>query len=481
MIQHTLTADPTPRATLRAKIRWAFSIAAAAVALATLNARSQTPPAQQPPTPPPQQPTEIATVIRSEGGAAARLAVPDFIALSPDAETAAIARTIGRVLFDDIAFEKEFALIPRDTYATIPAATSFTDVPFGPWRELGADGLIVGTVQKASNGIVVQVRLFKVTTGLSAFGKEYTGSAANPRVYAHSISDDIHLQQRALRGVAMTRLAFSSDRDGERIGGTIEQRAVKEIYYSDYDGENQKRLTINRSLNIMPAWSPDANSLAYISFRGGHGGNILIANIRGARQGTQDDLTGGKGENWLPAFSPDGTRVAFSSTRDGNPEIYVANGDGSNVRRLTNHPGIDTSPTWSPSGTQIAFVSDRTGSPQLWIIGVDGLDSRKLPISESYADRPTWSPAPYNEIAFAARAGPGFDIKVFDVTNNTVHALTFGEGSSESPSWAPNGRHLAFSSNRSGKYQIFTVGRDGKDVRQITRTGDNRQPDWSKK
>jgi TolB protein len=184
--------------------------------------------------------------------------------------------------------------------------------------------------------------------------------------------------------------------------------------------------------------------------------------------------------NYLPQWSPDGTRLCFMSNRDGNPEIYVANRDGSNVRRLTNHPAGDTTCTWSPSGTQIAFVSDRTGPPQLYVIGADGLGLQKLPISESYCDRPTWSPAPYNEIAFTSRTGPGFDIKVYDVGAKTVHALTFGEGSNESPSWAANGRHLAFSSNRAGKTQIFTVGRDGKNVRQITRSGNNYKPDWSK-
>ena len=149
------------------------------------------------------------------------------------------------------------------------------------------------------------------------------------------------------------------------------------------------------------------------------------------------------------------------------------------MKRLTNHPGIDTSPTWSPSGTQIAFTSDRTGTPQIYVVGVDGLGLRKI-TSESYCDRPTWSPAPYNEIAFASRTGPGFDIKVLDLVTNQVRALTFGEGSNESPSWAPNGRHLAFASTRSGKYQIFTIARDGKNVKQITRLGNNYQPDWSK-
>ena len=100
--------------------------------------------------------------------------------------------------------------------------------------------------------------------------------------------------------------------------------------------------------------------------------------------------------------------------------------------------------------------------------------------SESYADRPTWSPAPFNEISFASRTGPGNDIKIKDLATGQVRQLTFGEGTNESPAFAPNGRHLAFMSTRSGKSQIFTITRDGRDLRQLTRQGNNYQPDWSK-
>ena len=104
----------------------------------------------------------MTTTISGGPGAPTRLAVPDFIALSADAETATIAKMIAQVLFDDLAFEREFALIPRDTYSTIAAAKSFEDVPFDRWRELGADGVVVGTVQKVGAGIHVEVRLFNV-------------------------------------------------------------------------------------------------------------------------------------------------------------------------------------------------------------------------------------------------------------------------------------------------------------------------------
>jgi TolB protein len=451
--------------------RTVLSIVAALVAFVALDARQQQPP---------QQPTDVSTTITSvDVGTAPRYAVPYFIALSKDAETVAAAQLLARVLWDDLNFEHEFALIPRDIVDTVPAATSLDDVPFDRWREVNADGVIIGTVQKMDSGVQVKVRLYNVRNRTSAFGREYTGSIANPRIYAHQMADEIHQQQRALQGVARTKLTFNSDRSNERIVGSIEQRSVREVLICDYDGEYQRPVTANRSLNINSVWAPDARSIVYASYRRGPPG-IFVANIY---EGTGDELTKGtQGQSVLPAVSPDGTRIAFASTREGNGnfDIYVMNRDGSNVRRLTTNPASDVSPTWSPTGTQIAFASDRagTGSPEVFIMDADGLNQRQLS-HEGYADRPTWSPSPFNEIAYTARTGPGNDIKIIDVSTREVRRLTFGEGTNESPAFAPNGRHLAFMSTRSGKSQIFTVARDGKDLKQLTRLGNNYQPNWS--
>jgi TolB protein len=421
----------------------------------------------------PQQPSEVAVVISGDPGTPPRYAVPDFIAASPDAAEA--AKTITQVLWDDLAFEREFYLIPRDTYSTIPPARSAEQVPFAAWRELGADAVFFGTVSRSGNDIRLEVRLFNIRTQQSVFSKEYTGTAANPRLYAHTIADEIHQQQRALRGVARTKLAFSSDRNRERMVGTVENRDVKEVYMADYDGANSRRITTNRQLNITPVWSPDARAIAYTSYRRGYP-DIFVALIY---QGLQQEPTKGVGQNMLPMYSPDGTRIAFMSNREGNPEIYVMNVDGSNVRRITNHPAIDVTPTWSPTGTQIAFTSDRAGTPQIYIIGADGLNLRRLTMNESYADRPTWSPAPFNEVAFAARTGGGYDIKIYDLATGATRQVTFGEGTNESPAYSPNGRHLAFTSTRAGRVQIFTIGRDGRGVKQVTRDGANFTPSWS--
>ncbi|HEY7791453.1 MAG TPA: Tol-Pal system beta propeller repeat protein TolB [Vicinamibacterales bacterium] len=436
--------------------------------------------AQQPPSqPPPQQPSQIGATISSGAiGAPPKYAVPDFIALSNDPTTTAAAKAIGQVLWDDLNFESEFYMIPRDTYQSIPVATSVDAAPIDRWRELGADAVVIGSVEPTSGGQYrVQVRLYDVKSGHSVFGKEYTGTMSNARFYAHTIADEIFKQQRGLNGVARTRLAFSSDRDRERMAGTVENRTVKEIYIADYDGANQRRVTVGRSLNITPAWSPDGQSIAYTSYRRGIP-QIFISFIY---QGRIEEATKGS-QNFLPAWSPDGTKIAFMSDRDGHDNLFVMNADGSNVRELTHSTGttINASPTWSPSGTEIAFTSDRSGSPQIYVMGADGLGLRRI-TSESYCDRPTWSPAPYNEIAYSSRtSASGFDIKIFDLGTGQIRQVTFGQGSNESPSFAPNGRHLAFMSTRSGKKEIYTIGRDGKGLREITKLGNNYEPNWSR-
>jgi len=422
---------------------------------------------------PQQQPSDVGVVIRGDGGRAPRLAVPDFTALTPGA--ADVGRLIGQVLWDDFAFEREFDMIPRDASASIRTASTVETVPFAAWRELGADAVVFGTVRQVAGTLIVQVRLLDVRTQRTGYSRQYEGSS-NPRTYAHTMADEIHMSQRSLRGVARTKLAFVSDRDGAQVVGTVETRTAKEIYLSDYDGAEQIRITQARRLSGNPNWSPDARTLAYTMWTPVP--QIFLSHLY---QGTVDPFTTQANTNYLPAFSPDGRRVAFMSGRDGNTEIYAQNVDGSGLRRLTNHPADDSTPTWSPSGNEIAFTSTRAGRPQLYVMNAtDGSNVRRLAIDEVEADRATWSPAPYNEIAYAGRTAPGrYDIKILDVASGVVRQITFGEGSNESPVFSPTGRHLAFVSSRAGGQQIFTIGRDGKGLRQITRQGRNTTPAWS--
>jgi TolB protein len=453
-----------------------FCVAVAGLgAVAILTA--QAPPASQQ-QPPPSTDTEVGirTTIRGEPGAPPHYAVPEFIALTNDKETVDAARLITQVLWDDLAFEREFDMIPRDTYRTIEQTLTTETIAFDRWRELGADGVIKGSVRKTGNTFQVEMRLFNVRARAVALGRVYDNvSLRNPRAAAHTISDEIHQTQANLRGIARTKLTFVSDRDNERIIDTVEPRTGKEVYVSDYDGANQSRVTTQRRLNVAPSWSPDGRSIAYTAYTRIQP-QIMVSNIY---QGTKETLTDEKSGAYFSVFSPDGSRIAFMSERDGNSEIYVMNRNGSGVRRLTNNTAIEGTPTWSPTGTQIAFTSGRSGSAQIWVMDADGLNQRRLTFGESWADRATWSPAPFNEIAYSAQSGPGFDIRIYDVATEKTRTITDGSGSNESPAFSPTGRHLAFMSTRLGKQHIFTIGRDGRGLRQVTRTGNNTYPNWS--
>lgn len=461
-----------------------LSAIGALAAAASLSMFAQQPPttaASQPPTGAAQQPTDVTVRLEGVSGLPPKLAVAPFVAASSDAETVAAAKTITDVLFDDLSYEREFYMIGKDVIATVPRLSSIDDVQMDRWRELNANGVVAGSVQKTGTGVIVRLKVVEVGSGRLLLGKEYSGSIANPRLYAHTISDEIHRQLRGLKGVARTKLAFTSDRDAERMRGPQGDRDIKEIYMADYDGAAPKRITVSRTLNVAPAWSPDGQALAYTSFRSGQFSvfqDIIVSLLyKGVRQ---TPLNGDPAkQNYLPAWSPDGSKLAFTSNRDGNPEIYVVNRDGSGLRRLTNHSAIDSTPTWNPAGTQIAWTSDRTGNPQIWLMNADGTGQRKL-TSESWCDRPTWSPDPFNEIAYASRTGAGFDIRIFSFAKGESVRVTDGIGTNESPAFAPNGRHIAFTSTRSGKQQIFTIARDGNDLRQITREGNNGYPNWSR-
>ena len=124
------------------------------------------------------------------------------------------------------------------------------------------------------------------------------------------------------------------------------------------------------------------------------------------------------------------------SGRDGNPEIYVMNADGSNLRRLTNHPAGDGTPTWSPNSQQIAFVSDRTGTPQIYLMGADGSNVRRITMNESWADQPTWSPRLQRDRVRRANR-PG--VRHQDLRHRLwqTRQITFGRGLQRAPGVLP--------------------------------------------
>ncbi|MFZ0412685.1 MAG: hypothetical protein WAL51_14280, partial [Candidatus Acidiferrales bacterium] len=190
-----------------------------------------------------------------------------------------------------------------------------------------------------------------------------------------------------------------------------------------------------------------------------------------------------RGTNSSPAWSPDGSEIAFMSSQNGDPEIYVVNTSGGNLRRITFAAGVSTSPAWNPkTGKQIIFVSDRAGDPVLYLANSDGSDVQKIDLPDmGYSVDPSWSPNG-QMIAFCWRRPSGnFDIYVMDIVSKQLVELTRDEGRNERPSWAPDGRHIVFESTRTGTRQIWSMLADGSQPRQLTFQGQSESPNWSTK
>jgi Tol biopolymer transport system component len=306
-------------------------------------------------------------------------------------------------------------------------------------------------------------------------------------------------------------IAFRSRREG---GG---------IFIMGATGESVRRLT---DFGFNPAWSPDGKEIVFategplLPF-----GRGTISQLWAVKVDSGEKRLIAKGDAVQPAWSPDGRWIAYWGLPEGGGQrdLWIIDSRGGSPIQITSDPAIDWNPVWSPDGQYLYFSSDRGGTMSLWRIRIDPSSGEAIGQPEGFTvpaefsahlsisrdgkkilysaleprsniekigfdpDRPALvppaqmvtrgttpfmdaDPSPDGEwITMRTGVNPE-DIYVCRSDGTELRKLTDDPFKDRGPRWAPDGKRILFYSERSGRYEFWSIKPDGSGLQQITKT-----------
>jgi TolB protein len=349
--------------------------------------------------------------------------------------------------------------------------TKGADVVFNDWRVLRTDYIVVGQLNPLdAQRFSIVFEVFNVLNHERLMGFQITSNREGLRLGSHQVADMIYEKIIGVKGAFATRIAYVA------VTGRAPSKQYR-LIVADADGENPRIVMQSSEPLMSPAWSPDGQSLAYVSFENRVAG-IFVQQLK---SGERRRVSARSGVNQAPAWSPDGKKLALTlSSRDGNLDIYILDLASQSLTRVTDDPAIDTEPQWSRDGQSIYFTSDRAGGPQIYKQSLQRGDrAQRLTFQGAYNARPRLSPDE-TTLAYVTQDGSGYHIASQDLRRSgDVQVLTKGRFD-ESPCFAPNGAVLIYASRDRGRGVLALVSTDGRVQQRLVSTdGEVREPAWA--
>ncbi len=385
--------------------------------------------------------------------------IRDLDVLSGGVESADAANLMNRIVANDLRLSGLFLVgFSEENPDSLKYEFTIEGTVEGPLRDAAQTG--------ENAPVTISLNLLSYPQRQLLMNKRYRPLPSQMRATAHHFANEVIHWLSGEPGICLSRVVFSRGSGGRR-----------DLYVVDYDGEGLLRLTANRELNLCPDWSPDGSEIAFTSYREGQQALFSLNTTNGKVR----RIIAMEGLNYGADWHPEGKELLLALSHTGNPEIYRITPEGKIIKRLTVSKAIEISPSWSPGGRDLVFTSDRTGTPQLYIIDSDGAGRRRLTFEGRYNDSAIWSPSG-DQIVYATRSGNYTQIVVMKSTGEDRRVLTDRRWkNSEDPSWAPDGRHIVFASDRSGVFKLYVYDVVEDTFRQLTFGNDpDITPAWSR-
>jgi len=371
---------------------------------------------------------------------------------------------------------------PMARHELLQDVDNYEEVNLELWKEKGIEAVVVGRITQVPDGRLKVayelVDIFRKTQEVRN-GKLYNVDRnkldsysafiqpTNLRFHSHRIADRIYEKLTGEKGAFATRIAYV----------TVDRKDQKShrLMVADSDGYAPQLLFSSSQSIMSPAWSPDAQQLAYVSFENGRS-EVYIQDIY--KLNSRKRVAAFKGINSAPSFSPDGRRLALTLSRDGNPEIYILDLVTQRFTRMTNHYGIDTEANWTPDGQSLTFTSDRGGRPQIYRKNLFGDKAVRLTYEGNYNASSSFTPDG-KTMVLINRSNGVFHVAVQDIESGSMRTITETQ-LDESPSLAPNGSMIIYATVYRGRQVLSIVSTDGRfKARLPSKKGEVKAPVWS--